>query len=155
MGDEVFGEPVEHGHAEFLGRDPGVGGGHRLEQAFLAQRGKGCTIVGKDRAEWFSRAPFGMLPDHRLYAVEGEHHLEVHRLLGPQRAVVVEAGDALGHGHPVAASVGRRAADEVEDRLFHWPVVPRRQGVALRKGHGSEAPWDEGREGEAGGQPCG
>ena len=37
----------------------------------------------------------------RLHAIEGKQDLKRHRLLGPERAVVVERGNALGHRHEV------------------------------------------------------
>jgi hypothetical protein len=40
--------------------------------------------------------PLGMLRRQRLHTVEREEELEIHRLLGPERAVVVEGGDAFG-----------------------------------------------------------
>jgi hypothetical protein len=43
----------------------------------------------------------------RLHAVEREGELEVHRLLGPQRAVVVEHGDALGWNDEILIRVVR------------------------------------------------
>ena len=45
----------------------------------LEQRGEGLLVL-----------PFRVLRRERLDPVEGERKLEVHRLLGPQRAVVVE-----------------------------------------------------------------
>jgi hypothetical protein len=36
-----------------------------------------------------------MLRRERLDALENEEGLEIHRLLGPERAVVVERGDAF------------------------------------------------------------
>jgi hypothetical protein len=46
---------------------------------------KGCVVP-----------PLGVVGGHRLHAVDGEEELEVGRLLGPEAAVVVEDGDALG-----------------------------------------------------------
>ena len=55
--------------------------------------------------------------------------LEVHRLLGPERAVVVEGGDALGHRNEIRRSFGGHALDESNDRLFRRAVVPGRQRI--------------------------
>ena len=64
-----------------------------------------------------------------MHAVEGEEQLEVHRLLRPQRAVVVEGGDALGGGDEARPALLRHARDEVEDGLLRAALVPRGQGV--------------------------
>ena len=77
------------GHARVRCRD-------QLEQALLAERGERLDVALEQRLEGLLCLPFGMLRRQRLDAVEREGDLEVDRLLGPQRAVVVEGGDALG-----------------------------------------------------------
>jgi hypothetical protein len=74
-----------------------------------------------------------MLRRHGLDPVEGEDDLEIVGLLGPQRAVIVEGGDALGHRHEIGSTGGRDPRHEVEDRLPDRAVVPRRQRIGLRK----------------------
>ena len=60
--------------------------------------------------------------------VQREEHLHLHRLLAPERAVVVEGGDAVGGRHEVGAALLRHAGDEVEQRRLDGAVTPRRQG---------------------------
>ena len=55
-------------------------------------------VPGEQRLERLLGLPFGMLRGHRLDLIEGEGELDVDGLLRPQRAVVVEDGDALGRG---------------------------------------------------------
>ena len=55
----------------------------------------------EQRGEGFLVLPFGMLWCEFLDTVEREEDLEIHRLLGPQRAVIVEHGDALSGWHEV------------------------------------------------------
>ena len=74
----------------------------------------------------------GMLRRERLHAVEREEELEIHRLLGPERAVVVEGGDALGERHEVRRAFRRDLRDEVDDGLLGRAVVPRGQRVRRR-----------------------
>ena len=42
-----------------------------------------------------------MLRRESLHPVEREEELEIHRLLGPQRAIIVEHGDTFGHRHEI------------------------------------------------------
>ena len=78
----------------------------------------------------------GMLRRERLDAVEREEQLEIHRLLGPERAVVVERRDALGDRHEVRRAFLGDFRHEVHDRLLRLAVVPGRQRVVrcLRDG---------------------
>ena len=55
----------------------------------------GIQITLEQRGEWFLVLPFGMLGRKGLHAVEREEELNGHRLFAPERAVVVEDGDAL------------------------------------------------------------
>ena len=81
----------------------------------------------------------------RLDAVEREEQLEVHRLLGPERAVVVEGGDALGGRDEVRRALLRHLRDEVDDGLLGRAVVPGRQRVG-GDGRQSQPEESEGRE---------
>ena len=63
----------------------------------------------------------------RLHAVQREEQLEIHRLLGPERAVVVEDGDALGRRHEVGRALLRHLLDKRDDGLLRLAVVPRRR----------------------------
>ena len=63
-------------------------------------------------------------------AIQRERELEVERLLGPERAVVVEGRDAFRRRNEVCAAVLRHLRDKVEDRLFRRSVVPRWQSVS-------------------------
>jgi hypothetical protein len=71
-----------------------------------------------------------VLGGHGRHARQREGELEVHGLLGPQRAVVVEDGDALGRGHELGVARVCDAADEVDDALPGRTGVPGRQGIA-------------------------
>ena len=70
-----------------------------------------------------------MLRRQRLHAIEDEEGLEIHRLLGPERAVVVERGDALCGGHEVRRAGLRHLLDEGDDGSLGLAAVPRRQRV--------------------------
>jgi hypothetical protein len=73
-----------------------------------------------------------MLRREGFYTVDGEEKLKIDRLLGPQRAVVVERSDALGHRHKVRRAFLGHPFDEGDDRLFRCGVVPGRQGISSK-----------------------
>jgi hypothetical protein len=62
----------------------------RAHEIALEQRGKRLLVL-----------PFRVQRSERLDAIESESKLEIHRLLRPQRAVIVEGRDALGGWHEV------------------------------------------------------
>ena len=57
----------------------------------------------------------------RLHAVEREGELDVHRLLDPKGAVVVEGGDAFGKRDELGISLRRGRLHEPDDRLLGGP----------------------------------
>lgn len=74
------------------------------------------------------RMPGGEPPD----AIEHDTRLEAHRLLGPERAVVVERGNMFGRRHKVRPALLGDLVNEGHDVLLGCPVVPRRQEIGLR-----------------------
>ena len=83
------------------------------------------------RLEGLGVLPLRVLGRERPDPVQREGDLEIDRLLGPERAVVVEDSDALGRRHEVGP---RHACDEVQERPLRRPLVPGGQGVGLRTG---------------------
>jgi hypothetical protein len=67
---------------------------------------------------------FRLVCDHRRNTFETVDHLRVHRMLDPERAVLVKDGDAILCRHVVRARRVGCSSYEVEDRLLHGPVVP-------------------------------
>jgi len=82
-----------------------------------------CSLKG------LGRRPLRMLRRECLDAIEREGELHVDRLFSPERAVVVERGDALGRRHELRAAVPGHAGDEVDNRGLRGAVVPRRQRI--------------------------
>jgi len=74
-----------------------------------------------------------ILRRHRLGAIEREGKLEIERLFGPQRAVIVECRDALLGRHEVRPALRGHARDKVGDGFFRCAVVPGRKRVVLRE----------------------
>ena len=138
-------DPVAQPPREFLRRHSGMCRRHDLHQALLAGRRHRLHVVFQQPLERLLRLPFGVFGREGLDAVEGERDLEVHRLLGPQRAVVVEHGDAVG-GCDEAGRTGRRhVGDEPDDRRLRRALVPRcelgvcRGGQCKREREGDRA----------------
>jgi hypothetical protein len=86
-----------------------------------------------------------MLIGLSLHLVEGEDELVVQRLLDPQRAVIVERGDALGRRYKVESTLLGHPRDEIDYRLLNGAVVPRRQGIGLRLCRRTSLPSEQDR----------
>ena len=83
-------------------------------------------------------------------SIEREQELKIHRLLGPERAVVVEGGDALILRHKVRRAFRCHPLDKVDDRLFPWAVVvPRGKRIATGGRANTDAGKSNGRAGRA------
>jgi hypothetical protein len=108
-----------------------VGRDQQLDQPLLPGRRQAFEVARQRGREGGLRLPLRVLRRQGLDPVDGEEELEIDGLLGPQRAVVVEGGDALGGGHEVRAALPGDPGDEVEDGLPGRPVVPAGQGRAL------------------------
>ena len=102
---------------------------NNFEERVFATGKRGFQIALEEWGERFLRLPFGMLRRECLYAIECEEQLNGHRLLTPERAVVVEGRDAFGDGHEVRWAFFGHLLDEFDDGLFGLPVVPRGQRV--------------------------
>ncbi len=113
---------LHRGHARVRGHD-------EFQQRVVAAGERGLQIALEQRGERFLVLPFGMLRRERLHAVEREVKLNGHRLLAPERAVVVERGDAFRHRHEVRRALLRDLRDELDDGLLRLAVVPRRKRV--------------------------
>lgn len=126
--------PREHDLRELLGRQARVRRGHERADRLLATRERALDVAGEQRPEGLLVLPFRVLRCQGLHAVDGEQEREIERLLRPQRAVVVEHGDALGRGDELRAALLRHARDEVDDGLAPGTVFPGRQRVPATGG---------------------
>ena len=95
--------------------------------AVLAASQRGLHVALEQRGERLLVLPLRMLRRERLHAVEREEQLEIHRLLGPERAVVVERGDALGTG-----TKSGEPALLPSQRKSRWTVWPCRRSTKAR-----------------------
>jgi hypothetical protein len=112
------GDPVGDRFAEFLDRHPGMCGGHQLKNRFLAAGERVLGVALEHGGERLGCFPLGMFRGHRFDPVEREEELEVHRLFGPERAVVVEDGDAFRDRHKIGRAFRRDARHERADRVL-------------------------------------
>jgi hypothetical protein len=106
-----------------------MGGGDELEKALLAERRQRLAIIREHGLERLPCFPLRMLRRECLHPIHRKDDLEVHGLLRPQRAVVVEGGDALVNRDEVGAARRRHARNEVGDRLLDRAVIPGGQGI--------------------------
>jgi hypothetical protein len=103
--------------------------GDQLQQALLARGGDPFQVAFQQRREGLGGLPFGMLRRERFDAISQIESLDVDRLLRPERAVVVEDGDALRNGNKLGRAFRRRRRDEFDDGLLRRRVVPGRERV--------------------------
>src|SRR5580698_6269423 len=64
-----------------------------------------------------------------LHAIEHKRQLRIHRLLNPQRPIVIERSNPLINGDEVGASLLRHFLDERDNGLLRSTIVPRRQRI--------------------------
>ena len=128
------GDPVADDLRELVGAHAGVGAHRQLQQGLLAAGQHRLQVALEQRRVGLLRLPLRVLRRQRLDAVAHEERLEVHRLLGPQRAVVVEHRDALGRRHEVLAAGLGDGRDEGDDARLGGAVVPRGQRVGGLRG---------------------
>ena len=114
---------------EFAGRHARVRDHDDFEHRLFAAGERALHVALEQRGEWLLRFPLRMLRRERLHAVEREEQLEIHRLLAPERAVVVERGDALVRRNEIGRAFFRHLLDEGDDGFLRRGVVPRGQRV--------------------------
>jgi hypothetical protein len=88
-----------------------------FEDRMVTTRESGFQIALK-------RFPLGMLRGEGLHAVEGKVKLNGHWLLTPERAIVVERGDAFRYWNKIRRPWFRHLLDKSDDGLLGSAVVP-------------------------------
>ena len=87
--------------------------------------------------ERFLLPPFRMLWRERLHPVQHEAELEIEGLLRPERAVIIEDGDAVFGLDEAIPTLGRDFRHEIDDGLAGFSRIPGRQAV------GQNGQWGE------------
>ena len=93
-------------------------------QITLAEPRHRLAVAGEDCLEGLLPLPFGVRAGHRRDAIERKSRLGVERVLDPERAVLVEGGDAVLGRHEARAPLVGRRLDEIQDGLLGRAVVP-------------------------------
>ncbi len=100
-----------------------------LNEPLLTRHHERLHITFEHRLEWRRRLPFRMLGDKRFHSIDRKDVLDVHRLLGPERAVIVESGNAPLRWHEVSGSLFGHARNEIDEGCLRGPVAPRRKRI--------------------------
>ena len=121
-----FGAELVHGHAAEGGREDLLEIVHRELRHRLA-------IAGQHGLEGFDVLQFGFRGHDRRDPLQAVHHLRVHGMRDPRRAVLIEGGDARLRRHELRARCVGSRLHKRDDRMLRGAVVPRRQGIGLRQ----------------------
>ena len=122
-------DPFGNELPEFFGGHAGVRRHEDFADRLFAASQRAIDVALEQGSKRLLVFPLRMQRRERLDTIERKEKLEVERLLAPERAVVVEGGDALGGGHEVRRSFARHALDKRDDRLPGRAVVPGGQGI--------------------------
>src|SRR5262245_42131065 len=106
------GQPVLDDLFELNRRHTGMSGGYDFQQRLISAGQRAFEIAFDKRGERLCVLPLRMLRREGLDAVERKEKLEVHRLLGPERAVVIKRTEAIFWWHIVRASFPRHFFDK-------------------------------------------
>jgi len=122
-------EPLSDDSGKFLGAHAAMAHRHDLHEALLTRSEQRLLVARKHSCEGLLLFPFWMLRRERLYPVNGEGELEINRLLGPERAVVVESRDALLWLNEIRRTFLCDTLDKGNDSFLRRGVVPEWQRV--------------------------
>ena len=118
------GEPIRHHFREFLRGHAGMGHHDQLYEIVLVKFRRCFDVALQHRLVRLRVRPFRMQRGHRLHTVERECHLDIHRLLNPKRAIVVEGRDALGGCDQIRAAGFSDPVDEIDYGLLGRRGIP-------------------------------
>jgi hypothetical protein len=122
-------EPVTHNLLELGSGHAGMRPRYNLQETFLARGEQSFHIASQHRFERFFRLPLGMLRRERLDAIHCEQKLKIHRLLGPESAVVIKRRDSLVKRNDIRRTFLGHFLDKGDDRFLRRGVVPGRKRV--------------------------
>jgi hypothetical protein len=105
----------------------------------LLHRGAVTVEQFQHGAEGRDLGEFRLGFDQRRHALQAIHHLRIHRMLHPQRAVLIKCGNALLGRYELRAALGCSHPDEFYDGLLCRAVVPRGERVGSLPVDGGES----------------
>lgn len=129
-------EPVGDDFAEPFYGHSAMGRHNEFHNAFLSGGHYGFHVAFENTLEGLRCLPLRMAGGELLDAVESEGELNVHGLLNPKGAIVIEGGYAFFNGNKVGRPFLGDFFDEGDDGFLGGRVVPRRQRIRLRVGEG-------------------
>lgn len=95
-----------------------------LHDTALACFGKRLHVTIQNGLERPLVFPFRMHWGKRFNSIKRESKLDIHRLLAPQRAVVVKGRNALWHRDEVRRGLTRHSSDKTQNRLLGPAIIP-------------------------------
>ena len=103
-------QPLRHVGCVFVHGHAGERCRENLFEVFRRQPGDRFAVTGEDRFERSGFLQAGPMADDERHALQAIDDLRIHRVLDPERAVLIERRDPLGGRHePGAARICRLA----------------------------------------------
>ena len=125
------GKPILDDALILLGGHVRRSGSDDLNERRQAAGESGLQVPCEDRFVRVFLLPLGVLRRKLLNAVNGEQELKIQRLLSPERAVVVERGDAFGRRHKLRRAFRGDLRHEVQNGLLRPAIIPRWQRIGV------------------------
>src|SRR6266511_652989 len=117
-------EPLLRFGVELLHRHAGQRRGEDLLEVAHRELRYRLAVAGEHGLERLGVPELRPLRRHRRDALQAVDHLRVHRMLDPQRAVLIEHRDAVLRNDVARTRSVDGRAHEIEDRLLCRPFVP-------------------------------
>ena len=129
VGWRVVRHPLAHFRLEFVGRHAGMRGRDHRNKPMVSARKHSLEVGRQHRFEGLLVLPFRVLRCQGLDPIEGKGDLKRIGPFRPQRAVIVERGNALFWCDKILAARLRDPRYEIQDGFLRRAIVPRGQGV--------------------------
>ena len=118
------GQPFSHVLPERLDVHAALRRQHDLEKFAQGELGDRRAVAGENRLERLAIPQLGLRLDEIADTVEAKDDLRVHRMLDPERPVLIERGNTILWRDKICARLIGGDAHELEDCLLRRSVVP-------------------------------
>ena len=108
---------------KLIHRHAGECGGEDLLEVRGRELSDCIAIAGEHSFERLDVAQFRLRLGQHRHSFQRVRHERVHRMLDPQRAVLIEGGNAVLGLHKLRARFVCGRFDECDDRLFAGPLI--------------------------------